>query len=574
MKRMGTKKKMRTGLPVPLWGLLATGLVFRILLWSLHHVVSFDEAHYLNLAASLVKGEWREFLHPYWPPGYPLITAGFGLLIRNIAFAGRAVNVLFGTLTLLPVYFMARRIFGDRTAFIAGLIMALYPPIAMIHTSAWAEPTFVFFGFLGVWLGWEGLERRMSVLVLAAGMAYGLSYLCKPEGVGFFAVYLVILVSLLAFSMVRKRKTVSWASLPLLVLGFGVFASFYLVYLHAEAGYWTFSAKGAANQQFHRTFFTPENDDVFRDLNEDNTSMPMDAIFHAGTFLKDSRGKQNAGMTLPYLAEKYTTHLFRALKYDIPSMMTLIGVILFGLGLFGMPWSGRMTAPAFYFLSFLGFYWMVLFPLFVVMERYLQSMFPAVVVWMGNGVVLITGWAKSLLGNFPLSRKRAKLWGPALTVFLLVGLSFIPESAKIFRHSKSFASLDDPPEESRQAGLWIRENAKAGEAPVIMSYNKGVDFYAGNTRVREAVSFPISEDSRVLAYARHKGVDYFVVEERYLAMFPNLVSWAQGAPPGSLVCVHTSGSKGGFRAWVFTWKDRHGAEGTDSTAAPERGRIK
>jgi hypothetical protein len=87
-----------------------------------------------------------------------------------------------------------------------------------------------------------------------------------------------------------------------------------------------------------------------------------------------------------------------------------------------------------------------------------------------------------------------------------------------------------------------------------MSFNKGVDFYAGSSNVRACASFPQDSTYRIMEYARHKGVDYFVVEERYLSTFPNLEDWVDGTVPDGLKLVYNKPGPSGLHAWIFTWE--------------------
>jgi len=381
---------------------------------------------------------------------------------------------------------------------------------------------------------------------LFAGLCYGFAYLCKPEGIGFLLVGLILMTGYLIYQRTKVKKTL-WLIIPLCVAGFIAFASIYMIYLRFEAGYWTLSAKGVANQQFHKTFFTPEDDDIFRNLNPENTSLPMDEIFHAGTFLENP---QDAPFKLPvsYLVRKYVTNLFRMFKYGLPSFLTLWGLLLLVLGFFNVYRRREVLWPGFYLLAFPAFYWFVLIPSFTVLERYMQSMLPAALVWMGIGIAGFQEWSTLLISETRLSKNK-KLIGSLLTCLIAL-LLVVPEMGKIISHNEDSLNREDPPVESKEAGLWIRSNGGIKD-PVIMSYNKGIDFYAGGHDVRKAVSFPQDSLDRILAYADNRGVDFFVVEERFLDVFPNLHDWVDGSVPEGLQLLCEKASPGGLRAWVF-----------------------
>jgi 4-amino-4-deoxy-L-arabinose transferase-like glycosyltransferase len=532
--------------------ILAAGLLFRLFLLKWRWAVAFDEGHYLNLAATMLK-DWKAGLHPYWSPGFPMLIATAGRIVTDLELAARLVNILLGVFTIIPVFYFTRRIAGEDASVASGWLAALYPPLVFLQTSVLAEPAMIAFGFWGVWLLFRAIENRTLIYGLIAGLSFGFAYLCKPEGFGFLLVGLGMAAGFVGYRLITRLRPLPWQVLPVCLAGFLMLGSIYLVYLRSEAGYWTLSAKGAANQQFHKTFFTPEDDDIFRDLNPENTSLPMDVIFHEGSFLKN---KEAAPFKLPlsYLIKKYATNLFRIMKYGLPSFLTFWGLILITIGLFGAPWPREKLWPVVYLLAFPTFYWFVLIPSFTLLERYMQTMLPAALVWMGTGLIAFKDWSAMVIRETRLKR-HSEMSGAVMT-FLLAGLLVIPEMGKIAGNGPAESGA---PIESREAGLWIHRYGGV-ETPVIMSYNKGIDYYAGGYDIRKAVSFPQDSTSRLLAYADHKGVDFFVVEERFLDIFPNLRDWVDGSVPESLELVHESTGPAGLRAWVFIYKDTESAE--------------
>jgi hypothetical protein len=55
-----------------------------------------------------------------------------------------------------------------------------------------------------------------------------------------------------------------------------------------------------------------------------------------------------------------------------------------------------------------------------------------------------------------------------------------------------------------------------------MSRGHAVDIYAGNYDIRESVTVPKGDIDDVLDYAKHRNVDYIVLNERYLVEYPRL----------------------------------------------------
>jgi 4-amino-4-deoxy-L-arabinose transferase-like glycosyltransferase len=108
------------------------------------------------------------------PPAYAYLAAGvfklFGIYTATSAVTMLILNDLFSALTCLPVYFIALRVFGPRTAVLAGWIWALFPwAIALANATVW-ETTLTTLLFSLALLATLRLERSMS---LGAWVLYG-----------------------------------------------------------------------------------------------------------------------------------------------------------------------------------------------------------------------------------------------------------------------------------------------------------------------------------------------------------------------------------------------------------------
>ena len=520
-------------------GLVALALCFRLFLLRYRFAVSWDEPHYLQMAASFVAGNWEAFFHPYWSPGLPLWMGLMNLLIADIEWAGRLTTVIFGALMVVPIYLLACELMGQQVAFWAGAFSALHPALAFAQTAPLAEPAYMFFGFLGLWLGWQALQKKRWPFAIAAGLCWGFSYLAKPEGMGFLIVFVVFALGRAAADFFSHRRAPSLLMILCAGMGFLMTASPYLIYLHKQTGYWTLSAKGAANQQFEATYFTAENDDFFESLSPDNKTLPMDVIFHTGTFLQQSQSnsvpkvKISAGL----LVKKYATNFFRVLKYGLPQMLSLVLAILLGLGLFGHRWQAVELPLAVYLLGVLIFYWLIVVPAFHITERYLMAMLPLAGIWIASGFVRLAEWLQEMTQAFS-ARGRSQYWGRALAIAVGGMLFWLPEMGKVMASTPAGDTEWAEAIELKEAGTWLRQHAEQ-QPPIMMSYNKAVDFYAGNYDVRSGVSFTQDPFARQLEYARHRDARYVIISTRYVGHFP-ILQQVLNSPPPELRLVYTT----------------------------------
>ena len=119
------------------------------------------------------------------PPAYTYLVAGvfrlFGTYTASSALVMLTLNNLFSAMTCLPVFFIARRVFGLRTAVWAGWIWAFFPwAIALANTTVW-ETTLTTLLFSLVVLATLRLERSTSPGAwLGYGALWGVAALTNP----------------------------------------------------------------------------------------------------------------------------------------------------------------------------------------------------------------------------------------------------------------------------------------------------------------------------------------------------------------------------------------------------------
>jgi 4-amino-4-deoxy-L-arabinose transferase-like glycosyltransferase len=133
-----------------------------------------DTAEYLRLAHWI--GERHIFsdngVDPsaYRPPLYPAFLALCSLVSSNPQLTARVVQCAMGALTVLFVYFTARRLFDRATARIAGLIFCLAPMTAYFAGVLLTETVFAFFLMAGVW-AWSADRPAAAGVCFAAAVA-------------------------------------------------------------------------------------------------------------------------------------------------------------------------------------------------------------------------------------------------------------------------------------------------------------------------------------------------------------------------------------------------------------------
>jgi 4-amino-4-deoxy-L-arabinose transferase-like glycosyltransferase len=120
------------------------------------------------------------------PPAYTYLVAGvfelFGIYTPASAVVMLSLNDLFSSLTCLPVFFVARRVFGQLTAIRAGWLWAFFPyAVALANATVW-ETTLTTLLYGLVVLATLALEERPRSpgVWLAYGALWGITALSNP----------------------------------------------------------------------------------------------------------------------------------------------------------------------------------------------------------------------------------------------------------------------------------------------------------------------------------------------------------------------------------------------------------
>jgi len=531
-------------------------LLFRLGLMHFRYAIGWDEPHYLNLAAGFISGNFRDWLHPFWSPLFPAVAGLVSVVVSNLELAGRLTNAVCGTLILVPIFYMAKKVFDRQTALLAVGVGAFFPPFAFASTTTLAEPLYTLLAYLGMWVGWRALERSSLWRAALAGALFGLAYLARPEGTGWLVVYCAFVGVLAAHDLLHHRGlrrfglALAAAAMWLLV------ASPYLSYLRFETGRWTLSAKAEANQQLEAQYFSSGKLGTFDSLSPDNHSYPVDRIYHDGTFVQSAQkdGSFPIQNTVAVLFRKYATHFYRLSRSEIAATFSLGLIIPFALGLFGSPWLREQPQLSFYLLSFVGFFWLVLVPLFHINERYIMPLLPIAMIWIGQGIVVLRNWFAQSLAQ----RMKTGFWanvgqdraGWICALGLIALFAFVPQLGSIIQRTRWDTDFWYDAVELKLAGQWLRQHSDG--TPVLLSHNKAVNFYAGNHNIRSGGSFSQNEWSRIVQYARFRGVTHVVWDERYAKSFPRLA--ALGDPstaPPELTAIYDETPFPGLRTIIY-----------------------
>ncbi len=191
---------------------LGVGLALRLALVA--YVAPYPERYlqtdaigYHQLAQNLVQGHGfsRDSAPPYRPdnfrtPIYPLTLAAVYRLFDREPVAMLFLQALMGTLTVLGVYLMARRLIAPRAGLLAAALLALSPHSILYTALLWSDTEYTLLLTGSIFLGMVMLARPEPKWALASGLALGLATLTHPR-----SLYLPLLF-VVAWSAARLRQ--------------------------------------------------------------------------------------------------------------------------------------------------------------------------------------------------------------------------------------------------------------------------------------------------------------------------------------------------------------------------------
>jgi len=121
--------------------------------------------------------------------------------------AAKSVSLFFGTITLVPVYFLLNRFFKKEITLIATLIFALIPVLVDKSVDVIRDPVYWFFSVLGLYLFVSQIEKRNYLYLMLSSLCFLVAAWARIEAA------LFIVVSFLYIIFVRQDRKIQRASI-------------------------------------------------------------------------------------------------------------------------------------------------------------------------------------------------------------------------------------------------------------------------------------------------------------------------------------------------------------------------
>jgi 4-amino-4-deoxy-L-arabinose transferase-like glycosyltransferase len=225
-------------------GVFLAVLAVRLMAWAGTYAIGTDSAAFLRMAEQMREGSWHSALKTYYHPGYPAVVALASTVAGDFERAGFLVSILFGSLAALPLYLLARDLFGRPAALITVFIYAVHYSLVDLHVDVMTEGLYCAGLFAAIWMGRRFLDTQRLYWALGAGISSAVAYLVRHEGL----IAVCGLVCWFLFEAIRRRDRTSGDLILGVLLAAGAFliaAMPFLVWVRGEVGRWASTAKGS-----------------------------------------------------------------------------------------------------------------------------------------------------------------------------------------------------------------------------------------------------------------------------------------------------------------------------------------
>jgi 4-amino-4-deoxy-L-arabinose transferase-like glycosyltransferase len=464
--------------------LLLIAITFALRLYAvlMAQGIANDSAAYGFMARYFLKGDFIKGLTIPGHPLYPMLITLFSLDATHVEMAGRLLSLFFGTLTIIPLFYLVKGAIGQREAILTALLYSFHPYLVTYSGMLLTEATYWGLLVLSVYFFWTGLKKEGAWRMALSGGFLGLAYLTRPEGVGYVLVYLIWIA---VEGVLKKKWFKKFVLSGVLTLSVFIFMIPYILYLHQDTGKWLISKKAAAVQS---DLFKVGSEEIDPSLGiKQNKPMSGDSkilwIAH------------NIIQFLPLVTYRY----LRAYHFSL-------WLFLF----FGLIRIRKKVIPYELFLASL-----VLFHLFSLSTllpsaiRFSIPVIPLSLFWAGTGILEMKRYLEKIKGV-----------NAEKMIFLFVFVVMLSQLPQSLKPERSFRAGQ------KEVGLWLKHNTP--QESLMMGNSPQEAFYAE----REFKMLPLGISrhgipgksyDEIIDYARIKGARYILVDNNIRETNPGFI---------------------------------------------------
>ncbi len=481
--------------------------------------ISADAVFDAQIARNILFGDGLGWQATLQPPFHAILTSAIYPLTGNILIGGILISKLMWWLLPIPVYILAKEMFGTKIALTSAILVFFHPHFSF--SSGMMEPTVTYPTLLlfGICFMWHAFLKEKIFYAFFGGLFFTFSYLSRSEGLFIFLISLSVLLVItfkdyLKTGAVHKRLQI----LAVLVISFILSSLPYILFLKETYGKPIFSPKSS----YVQTWMKPR---IYKEGGDWNYYPPF--LYSLTLFTSTEGGDidlwglskngklmwqepKGAGDLIIYLISNpeknlrvYINNFSRQIPGRIPNN------------------SGQWLYPQVYPWYFVipALFWIVVS--FPDREKRKETMF----LFSPFAILLVlplfsNGWWKYLLPYSPFliilavagfshvgERFRWRHLLPTLTIVIVVYSLWTVKASPLIRHGdKGVIARLSMLEEQKKAGKWAQKRFK-GTSNYMVQWSKLAYYLNGRW-----TAMPVTAYNRMVWYAKKNKADYLVFE--------------------------------------------------------------
>jgi 4-amino-4-deoxy-L-arabinose transferase-like glycosyltransferase len=491
--------------------LMVAGFAIRSGAWAIFHTgaIESEGAEYARIAQNIRSGTGYVGITYPGPelgfgPLFPFLIAAASYATPDFDTAGRLVSLFLCSLLPLPVFLVARRLFGTNVGLLAALLTVVHPLFINLSIAIYSEGPYATVLVLAFWLSLRALDRPSIGSWAAVGLAFGCGYLIRQEALAGFA--LSVVLGVLAGRARLKHATAAIAACALLMAPYSLF-------LYRATGSVRIEGKSLINNTV-ATRLMQGQDRCEVDYGVDDDLRPRGVVM-VPTATLGADGKSTDIIRI----------VAKALPQNLPKLFGNLSARWLGapflpaLALLGLcrRWPRQdAVARLLIFLAPLGTT-LVTFTVFhSVYERYYFVLVPFLVIWAAFGLTVCAQWTYDTVRQLAVTPDLAT-W-ISHTVAPIITAVMVANTWNAVRHHWLFTDASTETRYIRDAGEWI---GRQQSQPVkIMDLFTPLTFHAR----AQFVHFPCCKPETAIRFLDASHVDY-VVLRRDLTFTPYYKDW-------------------------------------------------
>lgn len=223
-------------------------------------MISADAVFDAQIARNILLGDGLGWQATLQPPFHAILTTILYPLTDNILVSGTLVSKLMWWLLPIPVYLLAKDIFGVRAALISATLVFFHPHFAF--SSGMMEPTVTYptLLLLGVSFAWLAFSKRSFFYSILGGLFFSFSFLSRSEGLLIFLFSFACMVLIFIKELTDKRDIRKILILVVLLTSFILASLPYILFLKDTYGKLVLSPKSTYVQIWMKWRIYHDND--------------------------------------------------------------------------------------------------------------------------------------------------------------------------------------------------------------------------------------------------------------------------------------------------------------------------